>query len=61
MLGATERAPTSVQSDVSAIRGHETVRKVLLAAGVLSRCFTSLQPMSSQPRNGTTTAAPVRW
>jgi hypothetical protein len=36
MSGTTERAPRSVQGDVPTIRSHDTVRKVLLTAGVLS-------------------------
>lgn len=36
MSGTTERALRSVQGDVPAIGGYDTVRKVLLAAGVLS-------------------------
>jgi hypothetical protein len=55
MSGTTDQARRG-QDDVRTKGAHDTVRK----ASCL-HCCTSLPLTSSQPRNGATTAAPVRW
>lgn len=61
MSGTTERALRSVQGDVPAIGGYDTVRKVLLAAGVLSSLLYVLATDVVAAAQWDITAAPVRW
>lgn len=61
MSGTTERALSSVQGDVPAIGGYDTVRKVLLAAGVLSSLLYVLATDVVAAAQWDITAAPVRW